>query len=133
MKKSDLKSGMVVSLRDWKDKMILIDDVFCSYERKDFLKIGNYDEKLNFKSNDRLDIVEVYKCKYPNLLKCFAEDKLELIWEREEKIEKEVTFEELDNAASKFCEENRSYECKNKGCGPCIVKFIYDNYNVTRK
>ena len=67
MKKSDLKSGMVVSLRDWKEKMILIDDVFCSYERKDFLKIGNYDEKLNFKSNDRLDIVEVYKCKYPNL------------------------------------------------------------------
>ena len=87
MKKSDLKSGMVVKLRDWKEKMILIDDVFCSYEKKDFLKIGNYDEKLNFKSNDRLDIVEVYKCKYPNLLKCFAENNLELIWKREKEID----------------------------------------------
>lgn len=132
MKKSDLQSGMVVSLRDWKEKFILIDDVFCSYERKDFLKIGNYDENLNFKGNDRLDIIEVYKCKYPNLLKCFAEDKLELIWERG-KVEKELTFEEVDNEASKFCESNLSDRCRSKGCGECIAEFIYDNYNVTRK
>ena len=29
-------------------------------------------------------VEEVYKCKYPNLMSCFINDKLELIWKREE-------------------------------------------------
>ena len=132
MKKSDLQSGMVVSLRDWKEKFILIGDIFCNATGKDFLLLDSYYDDLKHNYNDNLDIVEIYKCEYPNLMSCFLGNKLELVWKREE-VEKEVTFEEMDNAASKFCEENRSYECKNKGCGPCAVRFICTNYNITRK
>ena len=85
MKKSDLKSGMVVSLRDWKEKFILIGNTLCSVTGKDFLLLDSYDDddlKHNF--NDNLDITEVYKCKYPNLMSSFINDKLELIWKREE-------------------------------------------------
>lgn len=186
MERTDLKSGMVVKLRDWKDKFILIDDVFCSYERKNFLKIGNYDEKLNFKNDNKLDIVEVYKCKYPNLLKCLIEDKLESIWKRkeidwrnvtfgtkvrcwssrEEKIEgkflahvdghnlpfriyadgcvyagehcelieepkEEVTFKCIDREMNLYCKwENK--RCDKK-CDSCGIKYVLQNYNVTRK
>ena len=84
MKKSDLKSGMVVKLRDWKEKFILIGDTLCSVTGKDFLTLSSYDDDLKTNSNERLDVVEVYKCKYPNLMSCFIEEKLELIWEREE-------------------------------------------------
>lgn len=84
MKKSDLKSGMVVKLRDWKEKFILIGDTLCSANGKNFLILDSYDDDLKHNYNDDLDIVEVYKCEYPNLMSCFLENKLELIWEREE-------------------------------------------------
>lgn len=133
MKKQDLKSGMIVKFREYDKLFILIGDAFYSHDGESFIRLNKYDEELLYTFNDDgLDIVEVYKCKYPNLMSCFIENKLELIWEREE-VEKEVTFEELDNAALKFCEENTSYECKNKGCGPCVVRFICTNYKITRK
>lgn len=87
MKKQDLKSGMVVILRDWKEKFILIGDTLCSATGKDFLLLDSYTDNLKHNYNDDLDIVEIYKCKYPNLMSCFIDNKLELIWEREEEID----------------------------------------------
>lgn len=133
MKKSDLKSGMVVKFREYDTLFILINDAFYSYDGESFIKLSKYDDELYYIFNEsELDIVEVYKCKWPNVMSCFIDRKLELIWKREE-TEKEVTYEELDKRASKFCESNLSDKCKQKGCGECITKFIYDNYNVTRK
>lgn len=86
MKKPDLKSGMVISLRDWKEKFILIGDALCSATGKDFLTLSSYDDDLKNKisSGDQLDVVEVYKCKYPNVMSCFIDGELELLWKREE-------------------------------------------------
>lgn len=192
MKKSDLKSGMIVSLRDWKEKFILIGDIFCNATGKDFLELSNYDDDLKHNFNDRFDITEVYKSKYPNLMSSFLGDKLELIWEREEvdwskvpfgtrvrvwddnkenalegkfisyygeeypfivfvndeenmpwrycelieqpKEEKEVTYNEIDEKMMKYCIDNKEHECNgNISCGKCTLKFLLENYNVTRK
>lgn len=97
MKKQDLESGMVVSFKDWKEKFILIQDALCCANGKDFLMLDSYDDDLQHNYNDNFDIVEVYKCEYPNLMSCFIEGKLELIWKREE-VEKEVEYEDYRQA-----------------------------------
>ena len=100
MKKSDLKSGMVVKLREYDKLYILIGDVFCSYNGKAFISLNKYDDELRYTfyiDEKEMDITEVYKCKYPNIMSCFIENKLELVWKREE-VEKEVEYTDYRQA-----------------------------------
>lgn len=85
MKRTDLKSGMVVKFINWDKLCILIDNVFCEVDGSGFMQLNGYDENMhNTRVGKEWDIVEVYKCKYPNIMSCFIKNELELIWERKE-------------------------------------------------
>ena len=82
MNKSDLKSGMVVELRNG-EKFIVIEDKIYSKDSDFDLTI--YNENLTVKSKYKVfDIVKVYKVKYNSLLRGFLNNDLEILWRRDE-------------------------------------------------
>lgn len=48
-----------------------------------------------------------------------------------EKPKEEVTFYDVNKKMDSYCEKNNK-SC-DQACGPCVTKYILDNYNVTRK
>lgn len=96
MKKSDLKTGMVVELKDG-DKMVVLlntinGDLFKSINKGtawDTLRY--YDEDLKNNQNLGLDVMKVYR--YMHEYRYLGNEKLELIWERE-KPTKEISSTE---------------------------------------
>lgn len=91
MKKSDLRSGMIVELRDGKRYL------FTSYVLLDFdgyIMMINYDEDLKSKYYASQDIVRVYKGNNPHsLTSMFQDTYLTLQWERKEP---KLTNEEIE-------------------------------------
>ena len=58
MKKSDLKTGMVVELRN-KKKYLVINDSMSNLDGWD--KMSNYEDDLTSRAFDSLDILKVYE------------------------------------------------------------------------
>lgn len=91
MKKSDLKSGMVVEYRDGIRRLVVNDDLIGD---DGHLSLSNYNDDLKHDEYSDLDIMKVYRYKrvrsFSYLLK---DDNLELISERKEY---ELTSHEID-------------------------------------
>lgn len=83
MKKSDLKSGMVVELRDGRRYVVITNDAAIS--ENVWLDFNNYSENLHHSTVRAYDIIKVYKPQYkhmmiPSQFKLLEES--DLIWER---------------------------------------------------
>lgn len=82
MKKSDLKSGMVVELRDGK-RYLFINNEMLGVDG--FLRFSSYYENLKNKIVKDYDVLKVYKTNQLKSLQNILEDEyLSLIWERKE-------------------------------------------------
>lgn len=83
-KMQDLKSGMIVELRNGCRYLVAGENMANFYSST---SIYNYNEDLEALCNPKLDIVKVYKAKHGNLDPDYFNEHLELIWERDENIE----------------------------------------------
>lgn len=74
-----------------------------------------YDEEFKFKAVD-IESRQIHTWKYCELA---------------EEPKYEVTFYDVDKKMHTYCTKNNR-SC-DQACGPCVTKYILDNYNVTRK
>ena len=85
MTKSDLKNGMVVELRNGK-RFLIVNDLGIGKDT--YIELGGYfgyDEKLyNSKGDKTYDITKIYKTEGFTFKNLFDNERLSLIWEREE-------------------------------------------------
>ena len=118
MTKSDLKNGMVVELRNGKRFLIVnalgIGKDSCIYLDGFF----GYDENLNdVCGNSTLDITKIYKTEGNTFNNLFDNERLSLIWEREEKQELSNEDKQIIKKGIKKIQE----QCKShKYCVGCI-------------
>lgn len=106
--KSDLKTGMVVKLRDGDFYLVYGERLFSDYG---YREIDNYNEDLTHTfGGDRCDIVEVYDVNnYASVLKDILDHPGTLIWSREPN-EREISSEE----AFKILKEHYGCDVKIK-------------------
>ena len=79
--KADLKTKMVVKLRDT-HKAIVVNDIIL-FEDDTWDILSDYEEDLTFKRDDKFDIISVYKIERPSGFSFIMQDtNLKLIWER---------------------------------------------------
>lgn len=117
MKKSDLKTGMIVETRNGQEYVVFIDickpqyilenyskecsSVLVNSKNRMWLNFDNYNEDMCFDENDEsFDIMKVYIPNHPYAFMDIPhEDTLrKLIWNREHiEPEKEMTIKELEN------------------------------------
>lgn len=173
MKKSDLKDGMVVTIRGGQQCILIERNLF----KNNFTlnsTLFDYNEDLTHKKNKNNDVVKV-----------FGIGKLKELWERKEidwnkvpvgtkvmvkldfddeyqkaiflcnnskhfltystdkgiehwnycklaeEPKEEVTFYDVNKKMDSYCEKNNK-SC-DQACGPCVTKYILDNYDVTKK
>lgn len=82
MKKSDLRSGMIVELKDGK-RYLFTSGVLLDFDG--YIMLINYSEDLKSKYNPSQDIVKVYKGNNPHsLTSMFQDTYLTMIWERKD-------------------------------------------------
>ena len=118
MKKSDLKNGMVVELRN--GKRFLIVDVL-GIGKDSCIKLDGffgYDENLyDINGDSTFDITKIYISSGRTFKNLFDNERLSLIWEREEKQELSKEDKQIIKKGIKKIQE----ECKNhKYCVGCI-------------
>ena len=125
MTKSDLKNGMVVEFRD-KSRGLVHNERIVSIE--DYLFISNLNDDLTSGVGiEEIDIMKIFNSKPITLGDLFADNRLELIWERKEQPKlSEKDKKKIKVALKKVKEICSSYndECK-KDCefnvdGLCI-------------
>ena len=106
LKKSYLSSGNVVETRQG-NLYLVVDNTLMNLNAFGFLRTDIYDEELNYDEDlllieynqSYLDIVKVYKrTDYSGFDNIVRFGGLELIWEREQKPEKAMTIEEVEEA-----------------------------------
>ena len=118
MTKSDLKNGMVVALRNGK-RFLIVNDLGIGKDTHINLDgLVGYDENLNdVRGDSTFDITKIYKtrgCTFKNL---FDKDRLNLIWEREEKSKLSKEDKQIIKKGLKKIQE----ECKrHKFCYGCM-------------
>ena len=123
MKKSDLKNGMVVELRNGK-RFLIVNDLGIgkdSYINLD--GYSGYDENLNDISDAKtFDITKIYKTIGYTFKNLFDNERLSLIWEREEKQELSNEDKQIIKKGLKKIQE----ECKNhENCVGCMFDDDY--------
>ena len=91
MKKSDLKSGMIIESKGG-ERYILVDNILLSLKHWMKLEIYNDNLLVNKRGLEALDIMKIYKSKEANLNSLLGEKELELIWERNEIDWSKVSF-----------------------------------------
>ena len=118
MKKSDLKNGMVVELRNGKRFLIVNDfgigeDSWISINR-----CMGYDKNLNdIMRYSEFDIIKIYKTEGNTYKTLFDNERLNLIWEREEQPKLSNEDKQIIKKGLKKIQE----ECKNhENCVGCI-------------
>lgn len=118
MTKSDLKNGMVVELRNGK-RFLIVNDLGIGKDScinlDGFL---GYDENLNDVSGDsEFDITKIYKTEGTTFKTLFDNERLSLIWEREEKSKLSNEDKQIIKKGLKKIQE----QCKShKYCVGCI-------------
>ena len=118
MKKSDLKNGMVVELRNGK-RFLIVNDLGIGKDSCINLDgFFGYDKDLNDVSGfSEFDITKIYKTVGNNFNNLFNDGRLSLIWEREEKQELSNEDKQIIKNGIKKIQE----QCKNhKFCYGCI-------------
>ena len=130
MKKSDLKNGMVVELRNGKRFLIVSN---WGIGKDSCIKLNGlvgYDENLyDINGDSTFDITKIYISSGRTFKNLFNNERLILIWEREEKQELSKEDKQIIKKGLKKIQE----ECKNHkfcvGCmfddnGACILDKI---------
>ena len=119
MKKSDLKNGMVVELRNGK-RFLIVNDLGIGKDSCINLDgFFGYDENLyDVIGDSTFDIIKIYKTEGTTFKTLFDKDRLNLIWEREEK----EGLSEKDKKVIKKGLKKIQEECKKHTyyCGDCI-------------
>ena len=131
MTKSDLKNGMVVELRNGK-RFLIVNDIGIGKDSCINLDgFFGYDENLNDVSEfSEFDITKIYKTVGNTFKTLFDNERLNLIWEREEKqelsnedkqiIKKGIKKIQEECKRHKFC-----YGCMFDDNGKCLLDDIY--------
>ena len=132
MKKSDLKNGMVVEIRNGKRFLIVNDFGIGEGSCINLDGFMGYNENLyDISGFSEYDITKIYKTVGHTFKTLFDNESLSLIWEREEK---EGLFEKDKKVIKKGLKKIQE-ECKNHkfcvGCmfddnGHCLLNEIYD-------
>ena len=127
MKKSDLKNGMVVELRNGKRFLIVKDKGIGKDTCINLDGFGGYDENLyDVIGYSEYDITKIYKTVGHTFKTLFDNERLSLIWEREEnklsKEDKQIIKKGLKKVQElckkhPYCDGCELY--KDKKC-PCI-------------
>ena len=118
MTKSDLKNGMVVELRNGK-RFLIVNDLGIGKDSCINLDgFFGYDENLNdIMRYSEFDIIKIYKTEGNTFKTLFDNERLNLIWEREEKQELSNEDKQIIKNGIKKMQEM----CKNhKYCVGCI-------------
>lgn len=178
MNKSDLKDGMVVTIRGGNQCILIEGNLFKNNFTSD-LTTFDFNEDLTSKKNKNYDIVKVFDIgktkelwkreeidwsKVPVGAKVSVSDNennwyehlfIDYQYDEEikfkavdiiskqihnwkycklaEKPKEEVAFDDIDKEMNKYCDEHNESEICNQECSICGMKYILDNYNVTRK
>ena len=129
MTKSDLKNGMVVELRNGK-RFLIVNDLGIGKDSCINLDgFFGYDENLyDIIGDSTFDITKIYKTVGTTFKTLFDNERLSLIWEREEK----PKLSEKDKnkivkgfkAAQKYCKkQTECRECEMRISGGCMIGF----------
>ena len=129
MTKSDLKNGMVVELRNGK-RFLIVNDLGIG--KDSCIKLDGlvgYDENLyDISGFSEFDITKIYKTVGNTFRTLFDNERLSLIWEREEK----PKLSEKDKnkivkgfkAAQKYCKkQTECRECEMRISSGCMIGF----------
>ena len=129
MTKSDLKNGMVVELRNGK-RFLIVNDLGIG--KDSCIKLNGlvgYDENLyDINGDSTFDITKIYISSGRTFKTLFDNERLSLIWEREEK----PKLSEKDKnkivkgfkAAQKYCKkQTECRECEMRISGGCMIGF----------
>ena len=129
MTKSDLKNGMVVELRNGKRFLIVNDLGIGEHSCIKLDGFFGYDKNLNDVGGfSEYDITKIYKTVGNTFKNLFDNERLNLIWEREEK----PKLSEKDKnkivkgfkAAQKYCKkQTECRECEMRISGGCMIGF----------
>ena len=121
MKKSDLKTGMVVELRN-ENKYLVMNDSILNLDGWD--KMSNYEDDLTSRAFDSLDILKVYETGGGSFKSMFLNSNLTLIWEREEN----TPVDKLSELFRNNCIENKNDTCnKFNTCSDCKATFVIEH------
>ena len=122
MKKSDLKTGMVVELRN-EDKYLVVNDSILNLDGWD--KMSNYENDLTSRAFDSLDILKVYETSGGSFKNMFLNSNLTLIWEREEN----TAIDKLIKLFGDDCRcKNKTNECDEfDSCSECKATFVIEH------
>ena len=123
MKKSDLKNGMVVELRNGKRFLIVNDMGIGKHSCINLDGFFGYDENLyDVIGDSTFDITKIYKTEGTTFKTLFDNERLSLIWEREEQPKLSEEDKQIIKKGLKKIQE----ECKkHENCVGCIFD---DNY-----
>lgn len=106
MKKSNLKTGYIVVLRDGTEMVVALNCSYDEYDANDIIincgqrkwfPLDVYTEDLLFTAGSKLnDIIKIYKASYPLVLGAvsYETNKRKLLWQREEP--KELTIKQIE-------------------------------------
>ena len=117
MRKSDLKNGMVVELRNGK-RFLIVDDLGIGKDSCINLDgLFGYDENLyDYSGDSTFDITKIYISSGRTFKNLFDKDRLNLIWEREE-----AKLSNEDKKNKKKGLKKIQEECKkHENCVGCI-------------
>lgn len=118
MTKSDLKNGMVVELRNG-ERFLIVNDLGIGEDSCINLNsLWGYDENLyDILGHSTFDIIKIYKTEGRTFKNLFIDERLSLIWEREEKSKLSKEDKQIIKKGLKKIQE----ECKrHKFCYGCM-------------
>ena len=130
MTKSDLKNGMVVELRNGK-RFLIVNDLGIGKDSCINLDgFFGYDENLNDVSRfSEFDITKIYKTEGTTFKTLFDNERLNLIWEREEETklsneDKQIIKKSLKKIQEECKRHKFCYGCMFDDNGACILDKI---------
>lgn len=129
MKKSDLKNGMVVELRNGK-RFLIVNDLGIGKDTHIELDgFWGYDENLNdINGVSKYDITKIYRAGSFNFKTLFDNERLSLIWEREETKLSNEDKQIIKKGLKKIQEECNKHKfcvgCMFDGNGHCLLDEI---------
>ena len=139
MTKSDLKNGMVVELRNGKRFLIVNDFGIGEDSCITINGFMGYDENLNdIMRYSEYDIIKIYKTEGNTFENLFDKDRLNLIWEREEKSKLSKEDKKIIKKGLKILNQNCKQYVKCDNCelyakgGYCVLEEMPENIDVDK-
>ena len=135
----DLKNGMVVELRNGK-RFLIINDLGIGKDACIKLDgLVGYDENLNDVSEfSEFDITKIYKTVGNTFKTLFDNERLSLIWEREEKSKLSKEDKQIIKKGLKILNQNCKQYVKCDNCelyakgGYCVLEEMPENIDVDK-